>query len=335
MTEAAQVSTLGTGLDEPDQRLGLISKGLYHLSNLHRRMLVVYFALLGPRLTYGVMARLARWLYRLLDPIRLTSEAQCGPALAGVVAPERIKPLAEKAFVHRVWDLADLMLADRFMHAGTFRRYGVDRNDTILEPLLDAQRRRQPAILLTGYYGPFDMLPLLLGFHGVRAGIVYKRHGNRAFDAYRARIRGRSGTELIPVELAATRCESILEAGGAVGIVADHHAGPRGMPVTFLGLPTRALRSVGLLACRYDADVVVAGIRRVHDGFRFELLLEDVIRHTEWRDADDPVAFITERYLRGLERIIRADPAQYLWAQARWGEEYLRKLIQATGSDAV
>ncbi|MCL2329861.1 MAG: lysophospholipid acyltransferase family protein [Phycisphaerae bacterium] len=295
-----------------------IASGLYHLSHLHRRMLVVYFAIIGPRAAYQITRWLARKLYFLFDPIRLRSEAQCQAALAKRIPASDIPRVAETAFVHRALDFTDLYLADRLLHQGTYQRYGGAIPQPHLDRLLAAQKRKQPAILLTAYYGPFDLLPLLLGFNGVHCGAIYLSHDNPDYDAYRRRIRGRSGTELILAEHAIRRLPEILETGGTIAIVADHHAERRGIPATFLGLPTQAMRTVGILACRYNTDVVVAGIRRRAEPFQFEVLIEEVIYPADVRDAADPVAEITHRYLRGLETMILRDPTQYLWAQPRW-----------------
>jgi KDO2-lipid IV(A) lauroyltransferase len=131
---------------------------------------------------------------------------------------------------------------------------------------------------------------------------------------------------MIPVDRAAGRISQLLEAGDTVAIVADHHARSRGVPVTFLGLPTLAMKSVALLAQHYSATVAVAGIRRLKDQFRFEIEVSDVFGCKDWEPAADPIAYITSRYLRGLERIILRDPSQYLWVHARWGEESARRL---------
>jgi len=310
----------------------LIATMLFHLSNLHRRMLVVYFAILGPRFAYAFTGLMARVLYQALDPIRLRGEAQARAVLGEALPAEHVARVARDAFVHRVWNLTDLYLADRYLHRGTYARYGGKVPEPFLGRMLAAQQRGQAAILLTGYYGPFDLLPVFLGFNGIRSSAVYLPHANPAFDRYRRHIRGRSGVEMVPIH-EAHRLEALLAAGGAVALIADHHADRKGLPVTFLGLPTRAIRSVGLLAWRYKADVVVSGIRRVGRAFRFEILVEDIITHEAWEQADNPIAYITTRYLQGLERMILADPTQYLWAYPRWGKALAEQLERAYGSD--
>jgi lauroyl/myristoyl acyltransferase len=304
--------------------------------DVHRRLLGVYVAVLGPRAAYALMGALGRGLYRLITPFRLRSEAQCRAALGAQpqaawgdgLRPDEVARIAEQAFVHRIWNLTDLLLAPRLLHANTFSRYGGRIPEPHLADMLDAQRRGQPAILVSAYYGSFDLLPVFLGYNGVRAAAVYLAHGNAAYDELRRRVRARSGCEMVPVERALQRLPQVLESGGTVAIVADHHDERRGLPATFLGLPTRVSRSVGLLAWRYDADVVVAGIRRVREKFAFAIEVMDVIKHDAWRgtaDADRVIQYVTERYLRALEALVRHDPAQYLWGYARWGEEFARR----------
>lgn len=303
-------------------------RALLVLGHLHRRLLGVVFALLGPTAAYAVTRLLARALYHLLPPLRLRSEAQCRAALGQRMAAEAVPRVAERAFVHRIWNLVDLLLAERLLHPGTFARHGGRVPEPHLTRMLAAQRRGQSAILVSAYYGPFDLLPVFLGYNGLHAAVVYLPHANAAYDAHRRRIRQRSGCELVPVSEVLDRLPRLLEAGGTVALVADHPAGRRGLPATFLGLPTRVPRTVGLLAWRYDADVVVAGIRRIGP-FRFEIDVVDVLDHAEWAGRDDVIGYVTERYLRGLERLVLRDPAQYLWAYARWGEALASQLVVA------
>jgi lauroyl/myristoyl acyltransferase len=299
---------------------------LIRLSNAYRRVLPVFLGVIGPRATYSLLAVLARWLYRLFDPLRVRSEAQCQAALGGKRSPPEIADLAEQAFVHRAWNLADLMLADRLIRRSTYHRYGGCIPEPYRGMMLDAQRRRQPVVLVTAYYGPFDLLPLLLGYNGIRAGVVYRPHANPEFDGYRRAIRARSGCEMIPDTQAITRLPKILENGGTVAILSDHHAAGRGIPVTFLGPDTTASRAVGLLASHYAAVVVVAGIRRLRDAFRFEIVVADLFAQSAWRGEDDPVVYITQRYVAALEKIVLGDPRQYLWAHTRWGSDLGRRL---------
>ena len=77
---------------------------------------------------------------------------------------------------------------------------------------------------------------------------------------------------------------------------------------------------------------MVAGIRRLDGAFRFEIVVIDIFGRGDWQQADDQVTYITQRYVRGLEALILGDPAQYLWAYTRWGEDLARRLTEPTDS---
>lgn len=305
---------------------------LTRLGDLHRRYLGVLFSIIGPRAAYQMSQCLAKTLYRLLTPLRDLSERQCAASLGRHLDQPRVRTIAEKAFVHRIWNLTDLALSQRYIHKSTYHCYGGQLPREQRESLTDAQNRGQPCIFVTAYYGPYDLLPLFLGYNELPVGIVYRRHANSGFDRYRYRARTRSGCEMIPLEQAASRCAAILSSGGMVAILADHHDERRGVPISFLNQPTYAPRSIALMAWRYEADVVVSGIRRVNESFRFELLVSQVIKHDEWQTKEDPVTFITERYTRGIERMILEDPTQYLWAYPRWGIDLAQQRLAQSAS---
>jgi lauroyl/myristoyl acyltransferase len=324
--------TIIAGVKGPSIRQ-LVVRAIVAAGNLQRRLLEVFYAVAGPEAAYRLTGWGAHLIYLLLDPLRLRCEAQCRAALGDRLSDEQVRRIAQQSFVHRARNLADLMLARRFLRKSSYQRYGGALAATHLDALRGAQRRAQPLILVTAYYGPFDLLPIFLGYNGIRAGVVYRPHANAGFDAYRRAVRGQSGCELIPVPEAAHRVAEILERGGVVALLADHHVPGRGIPSTFLGVETRTPRAVGVLARQYRADVVAAGIRRLGDAFRFELLVIDTIRHGDWLRRDDPVGYITQRYLRALERLVLKDPSQYLWGYARWGEPFAQQATAAAAED--
>jgi lauroyl/myristoyl acyltransferase len=301
-------------------------RGVQSLGNLHRRFLAVFFAIIGPRHAYQITGWGAKAIYFLLDPLRVRSEAQCRAALQGKVPWGDITQIAAQSFVNRARNLTDLMLSSRLLSPRTYIQYGGRIPEPFLSELLEDQRRHQPTILLTAYYGSFDLLPIFLGYNGIRATTVYLPHENKGFDTFRRAVRGQSGCELVPVNHATPRLGQVLGEGGTVALLADHHLEDRGMAVQFLGLETKVSRSVGLLAWRYQANVVVAVLRRLEEAFRFEWVVADVLYHRESAAQADPVEFVTHRYLRAMEKLILDDPTQYLWAYARWGEDHARRV---------
>lgn len=54
------------------------------------------------------------------------------------------------------------------------------------------------------------------------------------------------------------------------------------------------------------------------EGLRYEVRIADVFGPDSWRDAPDPLYYITARYRRAIEQTVRWAPEQYLWMHRIW-----------------
>jgi Kdo2-lipid IVA lauroyltransferase/acyltransferase len=73
-----------------------------------------------------------------------------------------------------------------------------------------------------------------------------------------------------------------------------------------------------LRAMEYHAPVVIGYARRLSDRFRFQVGVQDIIYPSDWERQDDALYYITQRYTRAIEDLVRGDPGQYLWVHRRW-----------------
>lgn len=307
---------------------------LRRLSDLYRDALGVLLGIIGPAAAYRLMAVLARLTYRLADPLRAHSEARCRAALARSHSAGAIRRIAAASFVHRAWNLADLLLARRYLRQSTLSHFGGRLPAEMRRLLTQADARAQPVLLVTCYFGPYDLIPLLLGLNGIRATAIYQPHPNPRYDELRNQVRAAGGCRLVPVADALQQLPTVLAQGGVAALLADH-AAAHGVAVDFLGRSIRVPRTVGLLAERYGAAVVVAGLRRRAHAFRFDFVVTDVFGPSAWRAAPDAVRYITDRYVHGLQTLVRSAPAQYLWLhdpQARVGRR--RSTVAGNVDDA-
>jgi Kdo2-lipid IVA lauroyltransferase/acyltransferase len=282
------------------------------LGDLHRVLLSAAFGVLGPRAAYVFTRGMARVLAGLLPELQAAAEANVRAAMGDSAATSQI---ARNSLVHRFLNLTDLLLARRWLIPSRLDAIGGRIPQPWLDRMLLAQSERRPTILLTAYYGAFDLLPIVVGMSGVHALMVYRHHRNAGFDRLRDAIRRRGGCELVPVEEALVRLPRALEAGQTVGMLLDHEA-RRGVTAEFLGRRTTVSPAVGILAARHGADVIAAGLRRV-GVFRFAWHIEPTIAAADFRDDPEAVSAITRRALAGLERIVRREPSQYLWVRDR------------------
>jgi KDO2-lipid IV(A) lauroyltransferase len=88
--------------------------------------------------------------------------------------------------------------------------------------------------------------------------------------------------------------------------------------VPFFGRLASSYKSIGLLAMRYEIPIVAGCARRIGESMRYELACTDFIHPEDWVDQPDPLFYITARYNRAIERMIRSVPEQYLWLHRRW-----------------
>ena len=64
--------------------------------------------------------------------------------------------------------------------------------------------------------------------------------------------------------------------------------------------------------------MVIGYARRDGTKFHFTVGVQDIIYPQDWKDQPDPLRYITQRYTKALEDVVRAEPAQYLWVHRRW-----------------
>lgn len=200
-----------------------------------------------------------------------------------------------------------------------------------------------PCIMLTGHCGNWEVLGYTLAMLGFPMHALYRPLDLKPLDRWVRTTRQRHGMVLLDKFGAAERLPRILEQGGTVGFVADQNAGDRGLFVPFFDKLASTYKTIGLLAMRYDAPIICGQARRLTpslatgafgsarpdpgphptaggpaDPFSYSIEIADIIRPAEWRDAPDPLFYITARYRRAIERMVRSAPEQYLWMHRCW-----------------
>ena len=68
----------------------------------------------------------------------------------------------------------------------------------------------------------------------------------------------------------------------------------------------------------YRTPIVIGYTRRVEGKYEFHLGTQDIIYPHDWESQPDPLLYITQRYTKAIEDLIRGDPGQYLWVHRRW-----------------
>ena len=210
----------------------------------------------------------------------------------------------------------EMLFTARLIHIDTWARYCVLENfETTLDMLL---KRKGGLIMLTGHYGNFEIAGYLLATLGFPTSSVARPLDNPYLSDFGFGVREKQGQRIIAKKGATDDVIQVIESGGAVGFVADQNAGSKGIFVDFFGRKASTYKSIGLLAMQYETPVVIGYSRRIGDEFKFAVGVQDVIYPEDWKEQADPLRYVTQRYTKALEEVVRRDPGQYWWVHRRW-----------------
>jgi len=174
------------------------------------------------------------------------------------------------------------------------------------------------AILVTGHYGSFELVGHLLATLGFPMAAVMRPLDNPLLNDFIVSARRTHGLRLLDKKGASAEAETLLKDGYLVGFIGDQNAGSKGLFVDFFGRPASTYKSIGLLAMTAEVPIIVGYARRKGTRAQYVVGVNRVIRPEEWCAESDPLRWITQRYTRAIEDIVREDPSQYLWIHRRW-----------------
>jgi KDO2-lipid IV(A) lauroyltransferase len=234
------------------------------------------------------------------------------------LGPSERQALVRSTYEHFTAMVVEMIRLPRSLHPSNVEHYFHWADPQDLERALAWGRSGRPLLALTGHFGNWEVLSYVFGMGGCRGGIVARRLDNPYLERLLGDLRRKTGLTLLDKNRDYQRMLDILERGGALGLVGDQDAGPRGLFVDFLGRPASTFKSIAVLSLRFGAPILVLGAARVGHPLRYVIYLEDMILPEEYHGVRDATQAITLRYTQALERLIRRHPEQYFWLHRRW-----------------
>lgn len=272
-------------------------------------------------LTLGDPARGAQWGRRIGQFVHRASTKHRERAATNIAAAypqlneSQVRELTARSFEHFGRLLMEVCLTPRLFHPGNWSRQVQFGELAQVPKWLNAGK---PAIMLTGHLGNWEVLGYVMAVLGYRVHAVARPIDNPKVNDWLLDIREQRGMHIITKWNATDRLVSVLDEGGVLGFIADQNAGDRGMFVPFFGRLASTYKSIALLAVSRDVPVFCGYAQRVDGSSRFEFGVADTIWPADWADHPDPVYYVTARYMRAIERMVRRHPEQYLWMHRRW-----------------
>ncbi len=177
-----------------------------------------------------------------------------------------------------------------------------------------------PAIIVTAHYGNWELAGMgytLASGHPLTS--IIRPFDNPLIGKWFYRQRQGFGHRIHVKDGALKSLLGALRRGESACILADQHAiRAQGVETMFFGHPARTHASPALLHLHTGVPILVAVSRRLPGDFQFEFTLAPPIRLVPGPDKDADVRHLAQAYTDTLERLIRQDPIQWLWAHRRW-----------------
>lgn len=230
-------------------------------------------------------------------------------------APHKREQVLRASFEHFTQLVLEVIHTPRIIHPDTWsRRVSITHMGQAIQ-LLNTGR---PVLMVTGHLGNWEVLGYLLAVLGYHVHAIARPIDNPLINQWLLGIREKRGMEIITKWDATERMMQVIDAGEPLAFIADQNAGERGLFVPFFGRMASTYKSVGLLAIRRELPIICGYAHRVGPDCRYELGTQDIIYPHQWQEQDDPLYYITARYMRAIENMVRLRPAQYLWMHRRW-----------------
>lgn len=236
---------------------------------------------------------------------------------------DRVHDTALEAYRHLFTLAAEVSAAPRFL--------SLDGVPNIVElgpvaPALDTLLQPGPVILVTAHCGNWELLGAALAALGFPVHALYRPLDMKPLDAWMHRTRAARGITLVDKFGATQQLPELMTAGTPIGFIADQNAGDNGLFVPFFGRLASAYKSIAVLAQQYEAPIICGRATRLRDDpadpssqrFRYRVQIDDIIAPACWQQQPDATFYITARYRRAIEHMVRAAPEQYLWMHRYW-----------------
>ncbi len=203
--------------------------------------------------------------------------------------------------------VAELIFNEDFMISKSKIKF----EGSVPRALVTSKRNKRPIILVSGHFGQWEAIRILLKNKGFEVGAIYRKIKNPFFESIYMNSIRLGGTPMFPAGFSGTKqMIKYLRNGGILALLLDQ-AVSDGDDFTFFGLKAKTSVAIAELANKYNADIIPCYGIRGSDGITIHVVFEESL------DSKDPIQ-ITQSLNDSLETRVRANPTQWHWIHNRW-----------------
>jgi len=203
----------------------------------------------------------------------------------------------------------------------------LERHLTCQAPALHQSQegRRRGTVVAIGHFGNFELLARIGHFvPGYRCGATYRGLRQAALNKLLQSLRGQSGCVFFDRRFDSRALKEFMGKPDALlGLLADQHAGDRGLELPLFGHECSTSAAPAVFALRYDCRLVTGFCFRTALGqWRLEAS-EEIATHEQGRPRSTREIMLDVN--RSFEKAILRDPANWFWVHNRWKLKWKRE----------
>lgn len=184
-------------------------------------------------------------------------------------------------------------------------------------PIAELFAEGRGLIFATGHVGVWDVAGVGAGLKGLTLTSVFRPSPMPALDRLIARLRTRTGSNVVARKRVMFTLKKVLAERGAIGLLCDGGGKHSAVTAPFLGTVAKTVATPAVLHLSTGAPIVVVTVLRA-GCMRYRLRVHDVIRIAPGDDREADLQAIMSRVNAGLTAAIREAPEQWFWQGRRF-----------------
>jgi len=224
-----------------------------------------------------------------------------------------LKTIASRTYVHFMQVLLDFFPVYALDSIKTEKMFRVV-NQELLENSL-AQKRGVCLVLF--HFGNWEALCHWIAVNGYPVRAIAQKMRNPYVDRLVKESREQYGLTTISPRTSSRDMILQLKQNKLLLIVADQDAKHRGIFIDYFGRPSSTYRGPATLALRAHCPLLIANCLLDERG-HYNISFEEISLEYPRGGQESPIHYITQKYTRKFEELIRQHPEQYLWFHRRW-----------------
>lgn len=191
-----------------------------------------------------------------------------------------------------------------------------------VESIFDNARRLHDeaggCIFVVPHLGNWELIVHGAAIARIPVTVVVRPLDNPKLEKHLFEMRSGSGQEILAKRNALFYLRTALRKGRSVGLLADQHAGMKGIDVPFFGKPASTTTGPAALAILFGRPIMLVACVRKPGGGAYEVLLSDSIVPDTEAESVVEIERLTVLMNSEIEKFVRKYPDQYLWLHDRW-----------------